>query len=661
MREKNVYIYSFVLVVTLVVTFAAYSIGLPGEFFFDDFPNIVQSEPIQVANLSIGTIWELLNSGSAGPFKRPLPVLSFGLNYYFSGMSPGVFKVTNIVFHLLNGVLVFILLKKIFLYMSSAGRINCNNHKRLAYLSAFISSVIWVVHPLHVSGVLYVVQRMNIMAATFSLLALILYSYGRIGLNRGFSTRFGVSISRGCILSSLVLLALSILCKENGVLTIIVAFIIEAFVFRFKTPGKIDRYLVFTYFGVFLIGPAIYAVLHVFNNPAWVLGGYKYRDFTFIERVLTQTRLLIYYIQLTFLPSLSELSFFHDDFETSKSLLQPVSTIFSIISLAIGAVVPIFYSRKNVCCSILSFGVLWFLAGHLLESSVFPLEMVYEHRNYLPIIGLISGAVFTLLYIFERLNVLSNKRAFVVIGLLVVALLSITALRAERWSSTLKSGIYWVQNHPKSFKSHLVLAYSYEIISKYNYDQFFNKATEHFLISAGLNTNSQVGLLALIELHSQTGDVINPMWIQNVSNRLAEKPLHASISIGFNSYYLCIQEEKCHDLGVFEELISIAIGNKKSQPKTIAELHSIKGAYLLRVKKDINGAISEFLYAVQKAPYNIRNQLSLARCISLGGDHVQARRMIKILRENDHYNIHTIIIDKTLEFVNNDEVGMKGQ
>ncbi len=624
--------------------------GLPGNFFFDDFSNIVQNTNIHTTELSINSIWDLANSGFAGPLKRPIPTISFGINYYFSGLSPYAFKLTNIIIHLINGVLLFALLKQIFIHSSLSAKINTPNHRKVATYTAFFASIIWLIHPLHVSGVLYIVQRMNLMAGTFSLIALICYCHGRIHLINQTSIKKGGAY----IFSCLLFILLSAFCKENGTLTIILAFIIEIFFFRFISNNKKQRNLIISFFVIFLAIPVSLFLYKAISNPEWITNGYINREFSFTERILTQPRILFYYIKLTLLPSITELSFFHDDIETSKSLLQPITTILAIICLALAAIAPAIFARKNFCVAIISFGILWFLSGHILESSVFSLEMVYEHRNYIPAIGIITCATFPSLYLLDKKNIL-NSKAIAIMTIVIISLTSITALRSKRWSSSYHRNLAWTLNHPKSPKSHFDLAHSYIKKSKKPYDSFFNLATNHLLISAQLNPNSQISLLALIRLHSETGDNIKTEWINNATKRLSEKPLHTAISIQFTSIYKCLALKKCNNPKIFEQLINTAINNKKSTKRITGILYTIRGEYHFNIKKDSTKGTYDYYLATKSDPTEIKHHLSLIRLLSLSKNFKQARHAIKILQDNDLYKTNALIIEEASELINKDE------
>lgn len=639
----------YLIIISIFLVIIVYSFGLPGDFFFDDMPSIVNEDAVHLDNLSFDLLWNLVNSGEAGPFKRPIPVLSFGLNFYFSGLSPLAFKITNIVFHLLNGFLVFFLLKQLFGVLADRKIISFQQHSLVFYAAPF-AAMVWLFHPLHVSGVLYIVQRMNIMAGTFTLLACISYCHGRLYLFKTFKLTKWVIWT----IFSLAFVVISVLCKENGILAILFILLIEVFFFQFKTTSKTQKGFICGFFMVFFVIPFIFCILFVIQSPTWITGGYIQREFTLIERVLTQSRLLIYYLKLTFLPSLADLSFFHDDIEISKSIFNPITTMLSIATILLSVLIPPFFMRNRVYLSILYFGVLWFLFGHVLESSVFGLEMVYEHRNYVPIIGPIAAVAFVLFYAADKFSIKKMHALFSICAVLSL-LLVMTGFRSERWGEQIKRSVSWVQNHPKSYKSHHELAMSYMHASKFVDDEFFDLAVKHYLIASELNPSNQVSLLSLVNFSQIVGYGVKQEWIDELSYRLENKPIHAAVSSQFINLYTCLKNRKCNDSELFEYLIDIGINNKKSRSKNRADLLSIRGAYYIAVKGDINNATLDYFMAVKNNPKEIEHHLSLARCLSLQGKFDEARRAVDVLRQNDKYGKNKSRFDAVSKVIDNDE------
>ena len=113
----------------------------------------------------------------------------------------------------------------------------------------------------------------------------------------------------------------------------------------------------------------IYALL-----PAgkWLWAGYELRSFTLLERLLTEARVLWFYLGLIVLPRFEAFGLYHDDISLSTGLLMPWTTLPALLGLA--GLVGIAWHVRNRA-PLLAFGIAWFLIGHSLESTVLPLEI----------------------------------------------------------------------------------------------------------------------------------------------------------------------------------------------------------------------------------------------------------------------------------------------
>jgi tetratricopeptide (TPR) repeat protein len=108
--------------------------------------------------------------------------------------------------------------------------------------------------------------------------------------------------------------------------------------------------------------------------------GYDQRFFTMGERLLTQPRVIWFYLSILLYPMPARLNITHD-FTISTGLFQPCTTLPAIVGLSMLLTVGLLLVKRQ---PMTSFAILFFLLNHVVESSIIPLEMVYEHRNYLP-------------------------------------------------------------------------------------------------------------------------------------------------------------------------------------------------------------------------------------------------------------------------------------
>jgi hypothetical protein len=265
-------------------------------------------------------------------------------------------------------------------------------HGSISYKVALFASLIFISHPIQTQSVTYIVQRMASMGGMFYLLSLVLYVKAR--LSTGWSRVFYIGGMLGSYL-------LGVFSKENVAILPVFIGLYEFFFFQKVDLSPKGRNIVFV-----LIGALI--VLGAFGFFIWgeryirlIKEGYEYRTFTMLERVLTQSRIVLYYVTLLVFPHPSRLNLDYD-FPISKTILDPPTTLISILIIAALMGYSIWIAKRK---PVLSYFTLWYFGNLAIESSVFPLEMVYEHRLYLPAVG--PFVLFTLLIVrgIEKLRV----------------------------------------------------------------------------------------------------------------------------------------------------------------------------------------------------------------------------------------------------------------
>ena len=427
----------WILLLVLGFTAFLYWNGLNGPFLFDDHVHISQNRWVQIDSLSWDNLVQAWNSSfSAFPSNRPLAQLTFGLNHALGGNAPWWFKATNLILHLATGVAVFVFVNLAYraILGSDADLVKAN---RVALLAA----AIWLVSPLHVSTVLYTVQRMTQLSALAVLIGLSCYIWGRIRLAKGKPGLVWMLISAPVAL-------IGFLGKENAVLMPLFLLVCEATLLRNMPLGN-HSIKVKAIWGLYIAVPLILGLVYFSINPA--LTYYDERPFTMSERVLTQTRVLWLYLQFLFTPNLSEYGLFHDGLVVSKSLLTPPTTLLAIASLSLLFAAALLL-RKRI--PIFSFAVFFYLAGHALESSFLALELMFEHRNYLPSVGPILLLAYVINHVLQRQAKIAGTLGIIV----VLAYGSTTYLRSTSWSSYESFILTTAENHPDSPRSNFLAA-----------------------------------------------------------------------------------------------------------------------------------------------------------------------------------------------------------
>jgi hypothetical protein len=373
-----------VLLAGLLLTFAIYMQGIGGGYLFDDYPNIVDNKDVQPAELGWVPLVRAALASPASEFKRPLASLSFAVNYLLTGANPEPMKVTNIAIHLLNGIACFFLTR---LLAAAVAPLSGAPRWRPDLVAALVATG-WMLLPINLTSVLYVVQRMESLANLAVFLGLIGYVKGRQLMRPG---RWGGLLL--AITSITFMPLLGVLAKETAAMVPLYALCIELAVFRGLTtdmeensrPDRRIRYLFIALLAIpFVLGSAWLSV-KLSNPRSWAS-----RDFTLYTRLLSECRIVIDYIAWTIFPRADDLSFYHDDFAISSGWIHPATTLTSALSLVALIAACVAWRRR---LPLVSLGIALFLACQSLTSTVIPLELIYEHRNYFASYGLMLALV----------------------------------------------------------------------------------------------------------------------------------------------------------------------------------------------------------------------------------------------------------------------------
>jgi len=437
---KEGWIHFSALLAILGIVYYLYQQGFSGGSFFDDLHNLGSLDKVRDFDSALGFIM----NGSGGPLGRPLAYLSFILNAPSWPDSIGDILHTNTCIHLINGLLLIWLAYKLVRFFPE----KIHSPEKLA----LTLGILWLAHPLLVSANLMAVQRMTTLSATFVLGGLLTFVTGLENIRTHARRAFWL-MTLGISLGT----ALATLTKENGILLPLYALVIQATLLANVKPHASAWFIWWR--RIFLILPVLaLPVYFVFTWPQ-IIDGYAIRDFSPGERLLTQSRVLANYLYLIAVPLRSSLGPYHDDFIVSRGIFSPYST-FVALAFWLTAFIGAFIYRKKY--PVASFGILWFLAGHNLESSVLSLENYFEHRNYLPAIG----PLFAISYFFWRQNgrpgVWLKYALAAYIGLYLIVLHGAT----EVWGNRNLAAELWSRDHPASERAAQELSQRYFSLGK---------------------------------------------------------------------------------------------------------------------------------------------------------------------------------------------------
>jgi tetratricopeptide (TPR) repeat protein len=368
MPFSSLRIYSLHIFLLLFLVLLPYTTTIHHSWHLDDYPNILHNSALHIQDLHPTTLIKTFHAhpSSPGRFFRPVANFSFALNWFFGQSSTVGYHLVNIVLHLTTTFLLYVCC--IFLLQGPG----LKKHPRSHHASiALIAAALWALAPIHTQAVTYIVQRMAQLAALFTAATILFYLMARLTTNTLKRIFF--------YLGALCFALLAFGSKENAILLPLSILLIE-FIFISPEQTLIKRIQENTkkslgLFIIFLMGGG--CILWYYGSGFF---NYENRNFTLLERILTEPRILILYLSQLFFPSASRLSIEHDIF-ISSTLLSPWYTLPAIITCTGLIFFSILRIRKN---PLLSFAILFFFLNHLVESTFLPLELLFEHRNYLP-------------------------------------------------------------------------------------------------------------------------------------------------------------------------------------------------------------------------------------------------------------------------------------
>lgn len=493
---------SAVAFVLALLVFLVYLPGLGGDFIFDDQQNVVNQPAIKMDTLSWTALRDAALSFQHG-VGRPIPMISFALDHLAWGEDPYGYKLTSVAVHVVNALLVLALANTILALLPNAGG-------RGRLWTAGLISFLWAAHPLQVSTTLYVVQRMESLSLLFVLLALLAYLEGR---KRQLAGRRAWPLLLAC----LPLVGLGLACKETAALFPAFALALELTVLGFQAHEKNTvrklRMAHIASVAAMLVG-ALVLLPHYADASLHAI-----RDFTAYERVLSQARVIPMYLGWIVVPRLDAMTFYYDNFPASTGMLDPVSTLFGALALLALATSAALARRQS---PLYSLGVLWFLASHAITSSYLPLELVFEHRNYFAILGVIL-AIYGL--------ALSLRASWAGIGpaiavLLALGLGTLGLIRSATWGDPLHLAMQLAQINPGSSRASTHLGDKYAQMSYASHDALFQQMAEReYERGSRLPGSSPMPEQGLLMLAANQGRPSKPEWWDRVIAKLESQAI----------------------------------------------------------------------------------------------------------------------------------------
>jgi hypothetical protein len=472
----------WILLLASVVALVLYWPGLHGPFIMDDDWNL---QPLRLWLAGQASLREVLLPQASLLFSRPVAMGSFALTTWLLGADTYSFKLGNLIVHLACGWMGWAVLRRA---LARDARLAAQ-----AELLATLAAVFWLLHPLQVSTVLYVVQRMAQLSTLFTLAAVWFYLVARQQLIDGRLRAGRLNLFLGFP----AMLALGILSKQNAAVAPALCLVLELAYFGRVT--KLDR-STGLFFGLFLWLPALAVAALLALAPERLLASYAEWDFTVWERLLTQPRALLDYLGMLMLPRGPLMGLYTDDFAVSHGLLSPPSTLIALLALAAISVAAVAFRKRAP--SVFA-GWFFFLVAHSVESGFLPLEMYYEHRNYLPSFGVFLAALGLMALVPKfQTNILSPRQLGLLAAIGFALLLCVGTLgRVLIWQDMGSIVQLGAKAHPDSIRARFDLA-AWALQRK---DYATAESSMRFLAASVNPRSRQLGNLSLVTMNCMRG------------------------------------------------------------------------------------------------------------------------------------------------------------
>ena len=600
LRRKNI----FAVFILFIIVFSVYSNTFNASWHFDDGPNILQNDALHLTNLNWQDVKKSFFASwdGGGKLYRPAACLSFALNYYFGRTEVAGYHVVNLAVHFIASLFLFLFIRNTLNLPQLKIRYGLNS-----YSIALLATVLWAISPVQTQAVTYIVQRMTSMAGMFFIISMYFYLKGRTSTNTSLRSMHYIFL----VVSGI----LAFNSKENAVMLPISIFIFDLILIQGITKKSIERHSFVLLIAVVtcLIATFFLKGFFIFD-PEKILSGYHIRGFTLLERLMTEPRIVLFYISLLFYPMPYRLCFAHD-ISVSTGLFDPTTTIIAILIILILLALAILKSKR---WPLISFCILFFFMNHVVESTVLPLELAFEHRNYIP--SMLFFVPLSILFV-NGIKLFSDKVSMQIIIAASVILVLIasgnsTFVRNFAWKTDETLWLDAVEKSPNLSRAHHNLGKYYDDIGlKRTALKHYQQALK---LPEGPNrrshyiTNYNIGL---IYKSLKDADNARRYLLKAVELEPLFSPAYTSLGI------MCIQKgQNGKALDCFIKALTHDISSQKARNYT--------GLALLRQKK-FEGAISQFEKALKANPNDLYALTHIGVAYKCKGEFNKATRCFK--------------------------------
>ncbi|MDZ7790566.1 MAG: hypothetical protein U5L08_08765 [Xanthomonadales bacterium] len=481
----------------LALVAVIYYPGLSGSFIFDDSHNVVENPAVQMTSLDWVSLKEAATAyGDQFP-HRPVSTISLAIDHWLWNGEAYGFKLTNLLVHLVTTFFVLLLARQLFRVASPVGSVSDS------FWPALAIAAVWAIHPLQVSTVLYVVQRMEMLAALFIILSLLAYIAARVRLISGDKGGWSWMVAAGTIAM------LAVFSKETGALAPFFMLALEVLLFRFQTVRQVNARVLKLGFCV-VLAAALAGWLFWLLPAALSPDAYVHRNFSLDQRLWTQLRVLPMYLGWMLFPATDYFLFYYDHYPHSIGPFQPITTLLGGLFLAALLATALIVRRR---APLVALGIVWFFIAHALTSNVVALELVFEHRNYFALMAVLLALVGSLQALASKLPSASSSMLTRAAPLALVAgLCALTLIRAATWGDAMNLATHHAHINPDSSRAGLDLAELYlDWADGQPTSPFMNMARarlEKIARLPGAPITADAGLIVMAAKYGETIDLV---------------------------------------------------------------------------------------------------------------------------------------------------------
>ncbi len=607
---------TFAFITISILVFIIYSNNYSASWHFDDEPNILNRDELHLKNLNWKNIYKTFFWGKK--IFRPVSCFSLALNYYFDKEKVFGYHLVNNFIHILSSIFLFLFIHQALKLPGLRG-----DFEKDAYDMALLATIFWASNPIHTQSVTYIVQRMTSMAGMFYIMSIYFYTKARLNSKKSYRTFL--------FILSTVTAFLAFGSKENTIILPVTVLLLEIILIQqlsFKVWLKENKTLSILLLSGFLVMALIYFQFVRGGGFTSFLDHYESRPYGLKERLLTEPRVIIYYITQLLYPMPSRLCVNHD-FSLSYSLFHPITTLFAIMLIAF-LIVGAFILSKRI--PLISFSIIFFLLNHSIESTVLPLELVFEHRNYIPSMLIfipISFIIIKILKIFHHRKIM----AYLILSCITLVLIAYghsTFIRNHIWKTEESLWLDCIEKYPDLWRPHNNLARYYsnnnrieEAISEYRIA--LTKKSRNYRDEEVLSAYN-LGLLYQIRKNEEKA-------LQYY--QMVEK-VHPFFALTYVGKGILFMEKGLMDEARFE--FNKAIRIDKSLASSYANL-----GLLQLITGETDHAITNLELAVRKGFIDAKTYRHLGRAYRLKGQNGMALLMFKKSMELDSHDPITLL------------------